>query len=76
MWFVIIVAALVVVVAGLVLRRHRRVGRTGPSFDELSRDEQVQVMRHAEGRAVRRGDREGAKHRGDGRFGETAGPGS
>ena len=76
MWVVIVVSAVVIAAAGLAVRRHRSDRSGEPGFAELSREEQIQVMRHAEGGAVRRGDREGAKHQGAGRFGETAGPSS
>ena len=75
MWFVIVLAALVVIAAGLILRRRASVRRTGPAFNELSREDQVQVMRHLEDGAMRHGEHEGAKYYGAGRFGETAGPG-
>lgn len=76
MWFVIVAAALVVVAVGLIVRRRVSVRRARPAFSELSREDQVQVMRHLEGGAMRDGEREGAKHYGAGRFGETAGPGA
>lgn len=76
MWFVIVLAALVVIAAGLILRRRTSVRRATPAFGELSREDQVQVMRHLEGDALRDGEREGAKHYGAGRFGESGGPGS
>lgn len=75
MWFVIVLAALVVIAAGLILRRRASVRRTVPAFSELSREDQVQVMRHLESGAMRNAEREGAKHYGAGRFGETGGPG-
>jgi hypothetical protein len=75
MWFVIVLAALVVIAGGLVLRRRRSASHSRPSFSELSRDEQVQIMRNVEGGATRHGDREGAKHRNGGRSSESLGPG-
>lgn len=74
MWVVIVLAALVVIAAGLILRWRASVRRTGPAFSELSREDQVQAMRHLEGGAMRHGEREGAKHYGAARFGETGGP--
>lgn len=74
MWFVIALPALVVIATALILRRRASVRRTGPAFSDLSREDQVQVMRNLEGGAVRHAERDGAKHYGAGRFGETGGP--
>ncbi len=48
MWWFIVISALVVVVAGVALLK-RRSRRAGPSFNELSREDQVEFMRNRQG---------------------------
>lgn len=42
----------------------RRVRRSRPAFNELSREDQVEVMRNREGGSDRQASHEGAKHHG------------
>ncbi len=60
MWFIVI-AAVVVVVAVLALwTRHAR--RTRPSFEKLSREDQIQSMRNRQGGDARAGSHEATKN--------------
>ena len=76
MWFVVAVVALVLAMALVALRRRSR-RRRGPTFSELSREDQTQEMRNRESHGTHLGSREGVKHHGSEFFSDRwgAGPG-
>ena len=55
--------------------RKWRSRRAEPAFDDLSREDQVAVMRNREGGRDRHASREGAKHYGSEFFGNRFGGG-
>ena len=55
--------------------RKWRARRAGPAFDDLSREDQVEVMRNREAGPDRHASREGAKHHGSEFFGNRFGGG-
>lgn len=72
MWLIIVAVVVVVTLVGLwlTLRRHR-----GSGFDRLSREDQVQTMRHRQDGDALRGTRDSAAAQGPGSFGDWFGPG-